>query len=861
MICPLTTGADNLTGTSNDDTFNASIDQGTPTNSTITAADVIAGGAGNDTLNVTGTGTTLDVLGSALVTGIETVNIRATTANTLDASAISGLKAANANLGTGTVIVTNLASGASVGVKGNGTVLNGEVAFAYATATDAVTLNIADGTAMTAAITAKATLGGTATGTATTATVNSTGAANTVGTVDLANATLTSVTINAATNLKGDFLSQATDQVAATGSVTISGAATTVELTAALDNDIATLNASGLTAGGIIATLGSLVTQTVTGGVGNDRITTGATLTTGSVNAGTGTDTLVVGAAAHLATAALGAKYTGFETLRVGDSQDMSVISGITAVEVNAMTAKSVTNMTATQAANVKVLGDQTTSLTLALAAATGTSDVLTITAGTGLTTGASFDLAGLVVTGFETVNILANPGPTATVGANKTVTIASLTGATLNTLNLTGTAFDITNGATTVATTFNASALTGDGTVAGSKGLTIAGSLVASSTVTGSALIDTATVGAEGSAYNMGAGNDAISTTVAILVADGTTDGTINGGEGTDTLTLTDTTTTLTDNHFTKLSNLEKLTLSNTVGDASITTGSAFNTAFATGATITTGVLAATKDITFNGGLSSVAVNLTVDATDLVGTAVEANSITTGSAADTVTFTGDATYVGVAGAAQGTIAISTGAGADTISVTVGTLLASTAGQAITITGGTGADLITKVGTNSTTVTSVAKYVMASGDSGTTTSTYDQITGFDVADGTNLSDVLDFAGTGAVGTLATSTDFGAILSHSLTGGVALFDDAATYAAAVVVNASNLADVVGYLAANTATSDAIAFAYDSDNNGANDATIVFSNQAADSLVMLVGVTGVTSINATLTTTTANTVAIA
>lgn len=860
----LTTGGDNLTGTANNDTFNATIDQATPANSTISAADIIAGGSGTDTLSITGTGTTLDVLNSALVTGIETVNIRATTANSLNASAITGLTTVNANLGAGTVLVTNLAAGAAIGIIGNGTVVQGELAFAPATAASAITLNIDGGVNQTEAndgVTAAATIAaGDATGTATTATINSTGAANITGVVDLANATLTSVTINAATNLKGNFLSQATNQVAATGSVTISGAATTVELTAALDNDIATINASGLTAGGIIASLGTLATQTVTGGVGADRIKTGGVLTTGSVNAGSGTDTLEVASAADLATAALGAKYTNFETLRLNDSQDASLISGITAIELNAMTSKAVTNMTATQAAAVKVLGDQTTGVTLALAAATGSSDVLTITAGTGLTTGAAFDLAALTVTGFETLNVFANAGPTATVGANRTVTIASLTGATLNTVNLTGTAFSITNGATTVATTFNASALTGDGTVAGSQGLTIAGSLVAGSTVTGSALIDTVTIGAEGTTYNMGAGADTFSATVALLVADGTTDGVINGGDGTDVITLTDTTTTLTDNHFTKLSNMETLTLSNTAGDASVTTGSAFNTAFANGATITTGILAATKDITFNGGLSSVAVNLTVDATSLVGTAAETHSITTGSAADTVTFTGDDTYVGVAGA-TGTIAISTGAGADTISVTYGSLLANTTNQTLTVTGGTGADLITKVGTNGTGATAGAKFVVASGDSGTTAATFDQITGFDIADGTNISDHIDFAGVGVLGTLATSTDFGTILSHSISNGFASFDDAAAYAAAVVVSSTNLADVVGYLAANTATQDVVAFLYDRDGNGSTDSTLVYSNLASDALVLLVGVTTATTLTTTLTTTTNLNIAVA
>lgn len=862
-------GSAGTTSITGDDTFNALIDQATAANSTITASDSIDGGAGADILNVTGVGTTLDVLGSALVTGIETVNIRATTANSLNASQIAGLTTVNANLGAGTVLVTNLATAASIGIIGNGTVVQGELAFAYATATDAITLNIANGVKQGAgdSITAAATIAaGNATGTATTVTINSTGAANVLDVVDLANATLTSVTINAATNLKGDFLSQATDQVAATGAVTISGAATTVEFTGAgLDNDIAIINASGLTAGGIIATLGTLSTQVVTGGAGNDTITTsGTVLTTGSVNAGAGTDTLVLGTnVADANTTTLAAKFTNFEIIRLGDSFDMSLFGSATGVELNAMTSKAITGMTAAQAANVKVLADQTTGVSLALAASSGTSDVLSITAGTGLTTAAATNLAALTANGFETINVTATPGTTATVGANKTTTIASFTADKVTTINLKGTAFSVTNAATTLASTIDASLLTGDGTVAGSKGLTIASTtFVNGSTVTGSSLIDNVTVaaGTEGVTLNLGAGNDLVTANVASLVADGANDGSINGGTGTDKITVTDTTTTLTDNHFTKMVGMEQLALSNTVGDLSVTTGSAFNTAFASGATITTGVIANTKAVTFNGGLSSVDTTFTVDATSMVGaTAGSDITITTGSGNDTVTVTGDNTWIGATGDGS-SIIVSTGAGADTISVTIGALAVQTTSQAITITGGTGADTITKVGTNKTDVAATAHFVVAEGDS--TATAFDKVNGFDVADGTNFSDVIDFAGVGAVGTLATSTDSGTILSHSLTGGVALFDDAAVYATALVISSTNLADVVGYLHANTAALDTIAFAYDTDGNGANDATMVFNHGATtDSLVELVGITGVTSINATLTTATANTVAIA
>lgn len=877
----LTTGSDNFSGTANNDTINALIDQVTAANSTITAADVIAGGAGNDTLNITGVGTTLDVLNSASVSGIETVNIRATTANSLDASQISGLTAVNST-GAGTVLVTNLATGASIGIVGNGSLVQGEVAFAPATASAAITLNISGGVAQTAAndgITAAATIGATnATGTATTATVNSSGAANTTGVIDLANATLTSVTINAATNLTADFLSEATNQVATGGTLTINGAATLVTLSAALDNDLAVINASGMTAGGISATLGTLVTQTVTGGAGADAITTSAVLTTGSVNAGAGTDTLVIASASHLATPALAAKYTNFETLRfaTGLTFDMAnAPSGITAIETAGVA--TVSNMSATQAANVlmrtNAAAGTADALNLQLAAQSGTSDALTITAGTGLTTTGALDIAALTVTGFEILNLRANPGPTSTAGAggagDRTTNITgTITGATLREINLTGTAVNIANVATTVPVTINGSALTGDGLAASSQaGLTVAGSAVVGSTITGSAVRDVFTIGAEGSAYNGGAGNDRMTTTVALLVADGITDGTMDGGSGTDTLVVSDTTgVTLTDNHFTKLTGFEGLTLTNTgAADTRITTGGSFNAAFAAGATITSGVIAATQDIEIAAGLATVPVTVSIASTSQTGAATEINIITTGSAADSITYT-DTDFVGVNGAAaQGQIVISTRGGDDTISVTVGTLLGNSDGSdtAIVITGGTGKDSITKVGTNGAGINGVAHYVMAAGDS--STSARDVITGFDVADGTAFSDLLNFEGTAVVSAFTASADFGSILSHSITGGIVTFDTAATFASAKVVNANNLSDVLGYLNANMAVNETVGFLFDSNADGANDATMVFHQGSnlttvADDLVELVGITGL-SLTATATTTTAGAIAIA
>ena len=76
---------------------------------------------------------------------------------------------------------------------------------------------------------------------------------------------------------------------------------------------------------------------------------------------------------------------------------------------------------------------------------------------------------------------------------------------------------------------------------------------------------------------------------------------------------------------------------------------------------------------------------------------------------------------------------------------------------------------------------------------------------------------------------------------------------------MTVNASNLSDVTSYLATNIDAARAVAFAYDSNSDGTVDATMVFANGTADTLVELVGLTGVTAIGASAVT--ANLVAIA
>lgn len=844
-IRPLTTSVDrgaDFTGGEGNDTFTAD-NTGDDVTST---ADSLDGGAGTDTLEVYSDGT--DFALPALVS-VETVNVYDQD-DDLSVAVASWSSVTEVNLirGDGDLTLTVGAAVADVGltdIVADGAAGAPGVEITAAAAATSLNLSLDGITAINsgdvdvdvAALTTVA--------------VTTSGVASSFDTLDVHSAT--TINLNAG--------------VAFTVTGLVTGGAATLNLSGAgavnlgeLDTTINTVTSTAT--GALTASIGAVVDTVLTSGSGNDVITASttdsiATTDALAVNGGNGTDILIIAAAADVDSTADGGRYTNFETVRVDGSYDGDNIASITALQITGVTAsQSYTDLTATQAANIQVRGD-TTSATFALKTATGTADALTLTMGTGLTTSAATDIVtGMTVTGFETLNIVENGGATAAAGDDRTAIVAAFTGATLNDINLTGRAVTLSNIETTVAVNIDGSALTGNAhaTATTAQGLSVAGSAVAGSVITGSAVRDTLTVGAEGSSYDGLAGNDLFTATVAIIAADGATDATLVGGAGTDTLTLTDTTgNTLTDVHFTNLSGFEKLTLSNTAGDdTSITTGSAFNAAFASGATITSGDIAAAQDITIAAGLATVGVTVSIAATSQTGDAGEDNSITTGSGADSVTYT-DTGWIGTTGGAQGTIVIDTRGGNDTISVTVGTLVASdnvaaSTGQAISITGGSGQDSITKVGTNSDDVVGVAHFAFAAGDSSTTA--WDSITGFDVSDGTYFSDGLNFEGTAVVGTLATSEDFGTITSHSITAGVASFDDAAAYSTALVINSSNLADVVGYLRANVQANGTVAFAYDSGGTVGADATMVFHQGSAssvtDDMVLLVGVTGVDAV---------------
>ncbi|MEO9901161.1 MULTISPECIES: hypothetical protein [Pseudomonadota] len=764
----LTTGADNFTGAATNDIFNSTQDL-TAANtvgatSTLGAADQLDGGAGNDTLNIVYSGAfaTNTGLPVASISNIEAINVRNATSNALtgiDLSNVSGLTSFASDRSNGNITATNAANGTAFGLIGNGTVTTaGTYSFGSVAGATAHTLNISGGMVGTAATAL------TGTGVLAT-TINSTGASNTVGTIAAA-ASSTSLTINATSalttgaitaagvtgaNLTVSGTANVTTNIAAVAAtaVTVSNTTGAVNL-GTLNNATVTVDASANT-GGVTTTLGTATTTKFTGGEGNDTLTTGAVLTTGTADGGAGTDKLVLGTnVAHANTSSLGGKYTNFETLSLNGTFDASLIAGITAIELTGAT-NNISKMSATQASAVTGTVD-IAATTLALSDATGTADSLTLTLGTGAADATeATDTGTLTVNGFETLNLVANHGTTATTTALKTSTIAALAADSVTAINLTGGAFDFTNAATTKAVAIDGSALT--------AGLTIAGNLVGASTVTGSAVVDAITLGtAAGATFNLGAGNDTITGTVA-QINTGANYNNINAGDGTDKLTINNganTAVTIVDNNLSKITGVEEIVVS-TSGTAaqSITTGGFFDTNFkATGVNLTT---------------NSTTGNVTIDMTSFSGAATLA-----------------ATTVGTGGG-EGAINIQTGSGADTITVT-----AAAAGDTSVVKTFAGNDKITSAGAEATTVTGGAgDDTLVFGSSGVNTAVFENtaaLNGADTITGFALTDIINWVQGGAetevTGALTTTAD----VFYQLGGQAAGSADSAS-AAATALNAA------------------------------------------------------------------------
>ena len=670
------------------------------------ATDILNGGSGTDTITITYAGTanaSTEATNGALINAIEIFNIRNTgvdaagatnTLVALDASKTAGVTNVNAYLSSGNVAVSNLATGAAVGITGNGTLVQGGLNYAYKTLTDAVTINLANGVNQTAGVAAAATVGaggGNAAGVgisagagsaATVATINSTGAANKTGGIQLsAGTTVTALTINADSNLT--VLGAAADGNAeitgfkngvTTNTITVKGAATSVNI-GEIDATVGTVDASGLTAGGV--TLQTLAATTkVVGGAGKDVVTVfNGSAITATLDGGAGTaDTIVFASAAnYLADAA---KVSNFETLRVNagaiSNFNFASITGLTNLEIaSAANALTVSNLGA--ATPITVLANTVAATTLSLATNTD-ADTLNVTLKSSASTPTAVAVGtnaatGLITNAVETLAITSNGALAA--GTSDTLWIG--TGTTgLKTISIAA----ASDSDLTLNTTASASLTKIDGALF-TKALSVTvGTPATTLTVLG------------------GSGNDKVIETGAVA----NTSVTIDGGAGTNTLEITDT-TALTDTAFKNITNIQKLLISNAAGDNVVLAGNA-------GAAITQagGVLTVTETGTAAAGTTA---GIAFDASGLKSTAAIKGTFTTNGAATSNAITG-------------------GDGNDTVTFDQITNN-KTAGTSI-ITGGKGADALTLGHT--ATIDYTINFALGDVVSGTTQANADTITGF-----------------------------------------------------------------------------------------------------------------------------------
>lgn len=607
---------------------------------------------------------------ATIVDGV--ADVTATTyATTFDARKFVGATSFNSDLSTSAVIVTDVAKDQTVGLKGNGVVATAGLDATYGSTVVSPTVNLTGGTNGGAvALTANA---------ATTVTLNSSGApltstgltgTNTVASLNIGGTSSSTLNIVASSNLS-----------TGTGSVTlaaktlnVSGAATSVVLdsdTALTANSLTTINASGLSAGGVTLGLVAGITS-FKGGAGADVITTNAmtTIVPGAIDGGEGTaDILVVSNAGHVDTPTEAAVFTGFEILRNSGTTDIDValLPTITSVQLNGADAGAV-NLTAAQATNIGIRATNASNA-IALATATGTADVLGVTLASS-TAATAVDFTGATITGFETLNVVSSSGSQA--GGTGTGNDLAFTAAgNLTAINVSG-AYDLTIAAANVT-----KAVTVTSTQSGTAALYVSGNFAVGSSVTGSGGADAFILGNVGTTYNSGAGNDSMSATQA-QINTGAVYSPLNAGDGTDTLNFTvGGAITITDNVLSKVTGFEKFVIATTTtNNQSIVTGGFFDSAFkATGIDLTT----TSTDGTVTVDMTSFSGNVTLTATTAAATANTALGvidIQTGAGADVISVT--------AGSNGGTGLVSTFDGNDTIT-TAGT-------EAFTLTGGKGND-------------------------------------------------------------------------------------------------------------------------------------------------------------------------
>lgn len=513
----LTTGIDTFTGTAGDDLFTALINTTTPANSTLTAGDTINGGAGTDTLSLTVQGAMFTTWPAAKVSNIETLLISDQHTGGISVytlAGVTGLTTVASNVSKASVAFYVLQAGTTVAMIGDGMTALGDMSMSWL-GNGAINLLITGGTKGTPTIVNS--------GSATTATINSTGAANTVGEITLnsSGSSFTSLTINATTDLKAtlrsaDYSSTSTLIVTGAGKVDL-GTGASQRFTGS------TIDASA-NSGGLSMALDTGITHFV-GSSGDDRLYgTNSVLTSPvSIDGGAGIDTV----STRLINYNNATAFKSFEVLDLtggtsnGGALDVSQMTGstITGVLLDGDTGSNVTLRglsLSPSGFNVNVTGnsgDRVTTLNFNDVSATN--DVLNYTFNPTLTTAA---YAGTVRSdGIETINI----NSSGIVGTFNRLTI---TDDALKSLVITGNRpLDV--------------AVTAQNGVAGVSQLTSIDGSADTGNLTIRLSTPTAAVQQSALSIKTGSGNDNITVTTSAVA--GSVGSTVTTGTGTDTIVV----------------------------------------------------------------------------------------------------------------------------------------------------------------------------------------------------------------------------------------------------------------------------------------------------------------------------------
>ena len=596
----LTSGADDFEGGAGDDTFTAtaladSAGGGNLVDS-LQDVDILDGGAGTDTLNITFANASSP---AATFQNIENVDVRFTAGAMLDLTNTSGVDAVTVAASTDTGTVTGIAAGTAVSAENSVQDINLEYAnTVLAGAADTVALSVEDF-----------------------------GTSTTAGGIDIDDVSNTGNVVEGLT-------------VAATGDnvVDLSGAGTAVEtltvtgsgsLEVAVDDTaLATVDASAATGALTIDLNGSTVDLTVTGGSAADEITVGSGDDT--VNTGAGDDTLT-----------FGANLDTNDTIDGGEGTDILAITGNLAAATisNFETLQMTTGVSNT--ADMDAGDFDTYNFVSAHAAHDVTvnnylDENLVVDSETAL---ATLVVTQKDVTDTDIANVTVNnSGNDGTDGDESTTTLASLTATSAETINLTlstdNANFDesATVAVATIATTDAALVIDGNAVAILGAGTALTNESINAAAATGALTI---TLGAADQAVTTGTADD----TIAIDV-NGDASDTIDGGAGDDLMTVTVADGTSEVSAVT--TNVETVALTMTATDAGT---ASFDASNLTGVT-TLAVAAAVSDAGDNGaetiaitGLNGSLVSLFGNVTEINGDATVSLALETATgSSDTIT-------------------------------------------------------------------------------------------------------------------------------------------------------------------------------------------------------------------------------